>query len=79
LRLVTPRQNILNHPRSILTTPYLGVYVSGAGRKSYYTLVRNKGLTYRIGSFETPEEAKEAHRRLLKFVIGKQASILAEL
>jgi hypothetical protein len=74
LRIVTQHQNTLNRTPDRSLSPYTGVF---PGTRGFYVEIKKSGKKYRITWFNNAEEARDVHRRLLEFLIGKeQASIL---
>ncbi len=72
LRTVTQHQNTLNSiRRNTFSTPYVGVYAGSGGFKAE---IRKGNVVYQAHWFKTPEEARDVHRKLLAFLIGKEAA-----
>jgi len=70
LRIVTHRENQWNrkeHRGEVLNkSPYIGVHPQSSTKNPWYAMIMEKGKQYRLGSFKTPEQAKEVYEAKLK-------------
>jgi hypothetical protein len=70
LRLCTPRQNSINR-RYANQSGYRGVYISPGKRPR--AIIESHGIAYRLGSFDSPEEAARAYDAMARELHGEFA------
>ena len=72
LREVLHHQNAQNKPKnSTNSTGFKGVYKNTGRGKPYCAQVKHKGKKYYLGSFDTPEDAKDAYDKKAKELHGE--------